>query len=83
MPVQILMKGSKNEEISKILDLMKNVLETSEHKSRGLSPDSTGLPDVKLVDGLPSARHLNILGRADILTSLSFWTVADFRINSH
>jgi hypothetical protein len=41
----------------KILNLIRNVLEISERKSRGLSPDSTSLPDVNLVDGLPSARH--------------------------
>ena len=41
----------------KILDLIRNVPETSDRKSRGLSPDSTSFPDVNLVDGLPSARH--------------------------
>ena len=40
-----------------MLDFFRNVTEISERKSRGLSPDSTGLPDVNLVDGLPSARH--------------------------
>ena len=40
-----------------MLNLIRNVLEISERKSRGLSPDSTSLPDVNLVDGLPSARH--------------------------
>ena len=42
----------------KILDLSRNVPEISECTSKGLSPDSTSLPDVNLVDGLPSARHL-------------------------
>ena len=51
------MKGKKNEEFLKNLDLIRNVPEISECKSMGLYPDSTSLPDVNLVDGLPSARH--------------------------
>ena len=39
----------------KILDLSRNVTEISERNSRVLSSDSTSLPDVNLVDGLPSA----------------------------
>ena len=42
--------------------LSRNVPEISERKSRGLFPDSTSLPDVNLVDGLPSARHTEAVG---------------------
>ena len=42
---------------SKNVYLRRNFPEIWERKSRGLSPDSTSLPDVNLVDGLPSARH--------------------------
>ena len=51
------MKGKKNDDFGKILDLIRNVPEISECKYIGICPDSTSLPDVKLVDGLPSARH--------------------------
>ena len=51
------MKGKKIEDFVKKIDLSRNVPEISECKSMGLSPDSTSLPDVNLVDGLPSARH--------------------------
>ena len=41
----------------KFTDLNRNSLEISERKCRDISPDST-VPDVNLVDGLSSARHL-------------------------
>ena len=51
-------KDRKTEYFWKILDLIRNVPEIFECKSRGLFPDSTSFSDVNLVDGLPSARHL-------------------------
>ena len=53
--MQIVIKSLKNEDFVKISDLIRNVPEISERKSGRLSPDSTSLPDVNLVDGLPSA----------------------------
>ncbi len=41
----------------KIVDLIRNISEISERKSRGTSPDSTSISDVKLVDGLPFDLH--------------------------
>ena len=76
--MQTLIKLKKNEDFVKISDFIRNLPEIFERKSRGLSPDSTSLPDVNLVDGLPSARHngwsgiLKIWGSADIYDFCNF-----------
>ena len=60
--MQILIKCLKSDDFLKMLDLNRNVPEIFGRKSRDISPDSTSLPNVKLVDGLPSARHTEAVG---------------------
>ena len=69
-------KDKTNEGFLKILYLIINFQEIFKCKSRGFFPDSTSLPDVNLVDGLPSARHTEgVWGAHGVFGPATIWGI--------